>query len=359
MSAYHQMGHNSRNLLLEKHLSTYSGAILSPVNDPEQRMAEIIQEMSHCGIEFILDPQLYYPGARRGHLVQWAYFPSDVDTADQADSAWWEQLSRSLAQSARRIGATAVCSPAIVPRVHSLEYYQLNCQVAMGLKDILAPARIDVLLTLLVRSDSLAAPGIPEEIASIVTSYEVDRVYLVLVTDVRPRLELRDADILQGAVQLIRYLESSGIRCATGKYFNLRRFTPSRWKEPSEGGGQLPYWFEESLMAFLREGDLIRVRNAGMLSQSSSANPYGQKILDNLDNPQPQAWLGLSWRHYMYWFAQFEARVSAHQVDPEAILANAERAWAQLDSSSVLMEERHNNGQWLRPWRLALQTLGQ
>ena len=68
--------------------------------------------------------------------------------------------------------------------------------------------------------------------------------------------------------------------CATGKFFNLRRFTSSRFDEPSQGGGQLPYWYEESLVAFLRESDVLRLQRRGELSDASLANPFGQAILE-------------------------------------------------------------------------------
>ena len=124
------------------------------------------------------------------------------------------------------------------------------------------------------------------EIASIVSRTRAPYVYLVLISNVYPRREFADTEEIKGAMKLIYTLEDSGLKvivgysssdvilwksagataCALGKFFNLRRFTSSRFQEPSEGGGQLPYWFEESLLSFLRESDLIRVRDANLLS---------------------------------------------------------------------------------------------
>lgn len=61
--------------------------------------------------------------------------------------------------------------------------------------------------------------------------------------------------------------------CATGKFFNLRRFTKSRFEEPAGGGGQLPYWVEESLFAYLRETDVLRVRDEGLIADASRRKP--------------------------------------------------------------------------------------
>lgn len=374
MAVYHQMGHQSRNLLDEQDLAAYQGAVFSPVNYVEDSARSHIADCGSPDFEFVFDPQLYYPNTARGHLPQWSYFPSDVDTADLASSAWWKNLVINIADTVRRIHAPAVCSPAIVPRVYSLDYYSLNCDVALNLRDLLSSDDTDILLSLLVRMESLADPRIAPEIASIVTGTDIDRAYLVFITNVRPRLELRAEDELKGALRLIRYLEDASVRilvgftssdiilwkvagatdCATGKYFNLRRFTPSRWEPPPEGGGQLPYWFEESMMAFLREGDLIRVRNAGLLSQRTLSNPYGMEILDILANQPSLPWLGLSWRHYLRWFADIESWLVDHPDDYDLILRGAEQTWNRLDSTSLLMEERSNDGQWLRSWRRAL-----
>src|SRR5690606_20601909 len=129
--------------------------------------------------------------------------------------------------------------------------------------------------TVLAELKSLASPTRAAEVASIVTAGGSNEVYLVLVSDIEPRREFRETEDIKGGMRLIRHLENAGVRvvvgfvatdvilwksagataCATGKFFNLRRFTPSRWEPPGQGGGQVPYWAEEALMAFLRESD--------------------------------------------------------------------------------------------------------
>ena len=140
--------------------------------------------------------------------------------------------------------------------------------------------------------------------------------------------------------------------CATGKFFNLRRFTKSRFEEPASGGGQLPYWIEESLFAYLRETDVIRVRDEGLISETSTRNPVSQPIFDAIAAGQP--WLALSWRHYMWWFADFEGRAARGEIDLRFLLQQAENNWLTLQDRDVLFEEPRNNGGWIRPWRQAL-----
>jgi len=374
MPAYHQMGHDSQNLLDEQELNAYSGAIISPVNYPEHKVAAQIEQYGSESFEMILDPQLYYPNSQRGHLPTWTYFPADVDTADQSSSSWWKEVAARLAEVVQRLRPAAVCSPAVVPRVYSDQYYDINVRIASDLQTQVAPGGIEVIQTLLAKLADLSNAARAPEIASIVSRGSIDRIFLVFTANMHPRRELNETEDLKGAMALIGYLQGAGMRvvvgysssdlilwksagakdCATGKFFNLRRFTPSRWDEAAEGGGQLPYWFEESLMGYLREADLLRVRDAGLVSDSSTANPYSQQILERLDSQPGEAWLGLSWRQYLYWFADFERRCRTSVIRPNDFLRHAEHAWSALDSNDILMEERQNDGAWLRSWRRAI-----
>lgn len=374
MAAYHQMGHDSQNLLTEEYLDSYSGAILSPVNYSEGKVGQQIADCAADEFEMIFDPQLYFPNSERGRLPKWSYFPDDVDTADQSSPEWWHGLLGDLSVAVERIGPHAVCSPAVVPRTYSDDYYLRNTEIATELGNMLSGKRIEVIETLLVRLGELSSESRAAEIASIVSGSSTNRVFLVFVSDVEPRRELCETEDIKGAMRLIRFLERAAMRvlvgfcssdivlwkfaeatsCASGKFFNLRRFTPGRWEIPAEGGGQLPYWFEESMMAYLRESDVIRVRNAGLLSSASGTNPYGQEILNQKDSEPEKPWQGLSWRQYLYWFADFEERFTNGEIAADGILQNAEGVWSQLDSSNILMEERRNDGAWLRAWRRAI-----
>jgi hypothetical protein len=374
MAVYHQMGHQSHNLLMESNLSLYQGTVLSPVNDNEQQLRPIIEEHSSEDFEMIFDPQLYYPSAERGKLPEWPYFPSDVDTADQSSLRWWRGIITGLGDSVQRLNPQAACTPAIVPRVYSDEYYSLNQRVADLFQERVSRHGVEAIQTLVVSLAELTERARPAEIASIATSGTINRIFLVLISDVFPRHELQNTEEIQGAMRLIRFLTEAGVRvlvgfsssdlllwkfagaqdCASGKFFNLRRFTPSRFTIPPEGGGQLPYWFEESMMAYLRESDLVRVRRENLLSSASMDNPFAVQILDRLDNSPGTPWLGLSWRQYLYWFSDFERRFSQGEIDSGTFLANAEHVWRQLDDLGVLMEERQNDGSWLRQWRRAI-----
>ncbi len=377
MGAYHQMGHDSENLLSEPDLGRYQGAILSPVNYAKPDVIAQIRDHSSDKFEMIFDPQLYFPDSVRGELPKWSYFPADVDTADQTSSAWWSNIVKNLTDCVKKLQPHAICSPAVVPRTFSSEYYHLTREVAEDLAARLSKTKIAALQTVLVRLGDLTDQDKPPEIASIVTGASLDRVFLVFITEVEPRRELANTEDLKGAMRLIKHIEDAGIRvlvgfvssdvilwknagatdCATGKFFNLRRFTPSRWDLPAEGGGQLAYWFEESLMAYLRESDLLRLQKANLLSKASTKNPYACQILELRDSDPDKPWLALSWRQYMYWFCDFEERFSAGDIPANRFLRNAEEIWQQLEENDILMEERQNDGGWLRAWRRAILEL--
>jgi hypothetical protein len=80
----------------------------------------------------------------------------------------------------------------------------------------------------------------------------------------------------------------------------------------------------------------------------------GAQILENLESASPEPWLADSWRQFMYAFASLEHRISAGSIDVSEMLREAERNWVTLEDASVLMDERRNDGTWLRAWRQAL-----
>jgi len=153
--------------------------------------------------------------------------------------------------------------------------------------------------------------------------------------------------------------------CASGKYFNLRRFTRSRFDEVEEGGGgQLSYWFEHGLMAFLREADIARLRQRGLgdfIGLGESNNVFATQILEQFANEPGKPWLALSWRQYLAWFAAVEERLSQPGGDSllSGWLREAEKRWEQMEDTDVLLQERRNDGRWLRSWRQALSDFRQ
>ena len=229
-----------------------------------------------------------------------------------------------------------------------------------------------VIQTVVVPFADLAIADRANRIASIVSQSKIEHVYLVLLGSTEPRRELADADEIAGAMRLIRSLSDAGLRvlvgyaaadmllwrhagakdCATGKFFNLRRFLRSRFEEPVSGGGQLPYWFEESLIAFLRESDLIRVRRAGLTSDSSSRNPFCAEIISLHTSSPGAAWVAKGWRQYLWWFADAERRITSGEIIVPELLKEAEQRWTAIEST-ILMEEPRNDGSWLRAWRRA------
>ncbi len=373
MSAYQQMGHHSENLVSDPGLTRFRGAILSPVN---YRKGDISGQVARAAATFdmVFDPQLYFPRTERGHLREWEYFPVDVDTADLSSEAWWKALVDRLVSTCEAIRPSAACSPAIVPRSYSNEYFAETVRVGNIFAERLHGSQVRPVQTAVVGVAELATPGRSMEIASILSRSRAAEVYLVLVSSTEPRREHRDTEELKGAMRLISALEDAGLKtivgftssdmvlwkaagasaCATGKFFNLRRFTSSRFEEPSQGGGQLPYWFEESLLAFVREADVLRLRRVGKLGPVSLDNPFSLEIVSHLDSSPGEAWLAKSWRQYMFAFADLEQRLTNGETDPTRLLASAERAWLDLEDSRILMEEPRNDGGWLRPWRLAL-----
>lgn len=209
-------------------------------------------------------------------------------------------------------------------------------------------------------------------IAFIISKTKASSVYLVLEGDTEPRRELNETSEISGAMLLIGTLEKNGIEvlvgfcssdvvlwkaagasnCASGKFFNLRRFTPSRWDLNEGGGGQVPYWFEEGLMAYLREPDFIRTQKAGILSDSSKRNPYFAEINESVNTGA--RWLRLAWRQYLWWFQDIESRLSTKSTDAYDVLLTADKNWSIIDKQRIFLDERQNDGSWIRAWLRAV-----
>jgi hypothetical protein len=385
MPVFHQMGHQSNNLIDLPEMSSYAGAIFSPINCTEAETVKQVEDVREFRkkFEIIFDPQFYVPATERGNLRKWAYFPKDVDTADLSSLRWWEDVNKKLSSACQKTSVDAVCSPAVIPRVFDDKYYLNSVAVANNLLGLVKDHKVHVLQTALVSLAELTVDKRVLEVASIISGTDAKRVYLIFVGTTPPRRELSDVEELVGALRLIQSLEQNDLpvlvgfcssdillwktagatSCASGKFFNLRRFTRQRFDEPSEGGGQLPYWFEEGLLAFLRQGDLLRVRRQGLLSESSSQNPFGREILSKFDEAResatkPGPWLATSWRQFLYWFADFEGRLDRNEITTEELLKSADANWSKLDKAQVFMEERENNGTWIRNWLNVLTEYG-
>lgn len=378
MAAYHQMGHDSENLLFEPELTLFQGAILSPVNyEPSRAIAQIERVRTDLPDRFdlVLDPQLYLPASDRGKLRQWSYFPTDVDTADLTSLPWWHRVNTNLVRVGRELRLNAICSPAILPKADSFtdSYYSHVVEVGSDLQDQCEPdSSVRVLQTAVVGLKELAVDSRLLEIASLLSNTKTDEIYLVFYCEATPRRELAASDQLSSAARLVAELKRTGLKilvgfcaadmliwkaagadsCATGKFFNLRRFSRSRFEDPMEGGQNIAYFFEEALLAFLREADVRRVRQRGSLSKATHRNPFAQRVLDKLDKQPGAAWVGDGWRQFLFWFADCEERASRGE-DVERLIAFAENLWLELADAKLFMDEPRNDGSWIRPWRIA------
>lgn len=372
MSVYHQIGHHSFNLVLDNQLTQFSGMVCSPLNYLENKVAYQINALPN-NFRSIFDPQLYFPRSERGKLRSWDYFPSDFDSADTSNIKWWKAICDSIIHTCNRIGASDICSPCIVPAKFSIDYYKFCVDVGNYLHTLAHQQGKGFYQTAIIDYNSIRDTDEVEKIASILSQTDGESIYLILRTDINPRKELSDCDSLTEIMKLIRLLKDSGISVfvgfcssefvlwkyagaemfATGKFFNLRRFTSSRFDEPSNVRGQLPYWFEKNLMAYLREGDIIRLKKANMLHPDYIKNPFSIEILNRLDKPDT-VWLALSWQNYLYTFAEMEKCLTPDSI--KQLLIDAENNWKLLEDKNILMEEQRNDGSWIRKWRIALSN---
>ena len=100
MPAFHQIGHDSENLLLIPDLGRFAGAILSPLNYTPEETVQQVSDLKKAGKFTLLDPYMYHPQSDRGQLPKWSYYPKDVETADLSSEGWWSALVDRVAKAA-------------------------------------------------------------------------------------------------------------------------------------------------------------------------------------------------------------------------------------------------------------------
>jgi hypothetical protein len=377
MAAYLQMGHDSWNLLGNPDIGDYKGLVLSPVNDDPTYVASRLSRLKEdrAKFEVILDPQMYNPTIEKGQLGTWSYFPESYETIDASSVETWGDLGRKIVSTASDMSLDAVCSPCPVPKTASDAYYRFVVDVADITSDEGQVRNVDVLLTAIIRLRELHVPSRALSIASILSSTRCKRVYLMFLVDdgSGPRDQLSDSTALPTAVHLVRLLAKemqvqvaftghdavlwkySGAQdIASGKFWNLRRFSPGRWQdEPSSVKQQVPYFNAGRLLTCLRDADVLRLDRAGWFDNAPFAhNPASSRILDILRSGSGQAWTSESWVQYLRWFSNTDKRCFSPS-EAEALLIHADARWADLQKQRILMVDRNNDGTHVREWLIA------
>lgn len=372
MAAYLQLGNNSWNLLSEDLIGNYAGAVINPINDPPSvvadRMAALGERRSE--LELILDPQLYNPSVTRGELPSWNYYPADFETANRGDPGWWRACSERLVQTAKGLGLDAICSPAALPRIYHNDYYEFVLRVSQDSRDLAECHGLRHLTTIIVDMDDLNDADRAYEISSILTRGGIDRVYLLIRSDLGPREPFKDTESLATAIHLVRLLKAhmrvhvafcghdlvlwkyaGAQEVSTGKFFNLRRFVPGRWEENESRGRPTPYWTDGELITLLRDQDVLMLdkSHAWFSGHDFEENPASAQILARLRSGSGEPWLALAWRQYLRWVANEDARLTTASLAREALLT-ADLRWKELDEAEVLLADRSNDGAWIRSW---------
>jgi hypothetical protein len=383
MSAYLQMGHDTQNLVGSDGLELFTGIILSPLNRNSLSLKKDIPNFRSKGeFSIVFDPQLYYPHTEKTTIQTHPYFPSDFDSADFTNHSWWQSIHSSIHDYIDELGVDIVASPTIDPRTYNDDYYAFSVRNTNDFSNKRNKNLESVWGTFLVNTNDLTDNNQLLRLASFVSQYETEGIYLLFKMDLVPRREIGDNTLITGILKFIKELcliekeiivsfsssdmllfkAAGATHCATSKFFNLRRFTPSRYEEKNGRGGQLPYLFVESLLSFLRETDIIRLTDKDykhLLNQGFSNNTWLEPILGKIYSPDDIAWLAESWRQYLAWFSSMENHLD--EVDTVSfvsqILKEAESNWVEINDHNILMDEPRNDGSWLRAWRQALSEL--
>jgi hypothetical protein len=267
----------------------------------------------------------------------------------------------------------------ILPKKFNIDYYAKIADIYSMLADKVSGTGIRPIMTVCVTLKELENASDALQIASVITRHNPKSVYLVIESEIEPRREIADPNltslmVLISAIEKTRcqtivsycssdmvLMKSAGAtHCASGNFFNLRRFTRSRFDEQKDKGGKLiAYWFEHNLMAFIRRADIARIVKEwqnGFIRGESSDNIFARQILEQFNAEPKKAWVALGWRQYLAWFSSTEKKLSSSTAltTTSNWLEAAENRWRQISDNEILMDEARNDGSWVRPWRQAL-----
>ncbi|RYH58663.1 MAG: hypothetical protein EON54_11475 [Alcaligenaceae bacterium] len=377
MAAYLQQGHGSWGLLEEPEIGPFKGLVLSPVNDGPDAVRNGLQRLKNRldDLEVILDPQLYNPSHEKGKLAEWGYYTADFETADHSDRNWWAARGREVVDAAAALELDAICSPALVPRAFTDDYYRLIVEVADETAAYAREHGIETLITAIVPLRDLANPDRAHQIASVLSGSDCDRIYLSFYTnEIEPRQPLNDAAALATAIHLVRLLSThfrvhvafcghdlvlwkfaGAADVSAGKFFNLRRFTPARWRDEEGGGRLVSYWNESTLFTLLRDQEVLRLDRLGWFATRTFAqNPHSAAILETLRGGTGAAWQKLSWLQFLRWVATTDVLFSDPAVAEKAV-ERADVAWGELAGQRILFTDRWNDGSHIRVWLNAMR----
>lgn len=373
MANYLQLGHESWNLIDDPGVGTFAGVVLSPVNDsPDEiiaRLRKVRETQPH--LDVILDSQLYNPATQKGQLPRWGYYSTDFETADRSDSQWWKRRMPEVISEAQRVGATTICSPAPIEYRGTDDYFRFVVELADDACSAAQNAGLDCALTAIVPLDSLQEARRALELASILSASSCERIYLnFLAPDrVQQREPFKNQAALATAVHLIRLLSEQQrvhVACtshdvvlwlgagahdvSTGKYMNVRRFSPGRWMDEQSGGRNIPYWCDDRLLTLIRDQEVLRLDREGWFAgRNFSDNPASQQILDILRAQTGDPWLRLSWIQYMRWFANAAASITDAGAAWD-VLRKSVASWREAERLRILFVDSFNDGSHAIAW---------
>ena len=398
------MGHHTRNLAVDPVISMmYAGAIMSPVNEKPEDVRALCAAFQ--ALETVFDPQLYNPDSDRGQLREWNYFADAKELAtDNFSLDRWIRAAKAITQECIPLGHNAICSPVAASDATDED---LGSAVLVGdaLAEELRGSELQGLQTAFVRPSTLSGEGRPETVASILTNGRLERIYFVPQWTSNSE-QLADAREMSGFIKMLAYVsvqratlvgfcgpemilwKSAGAESvATGKYVNQQRWSIERWGPKKSGGaGNTSYYFEESLLTWLRTEDIIELDRLNyrlgldadpmlpvirdyveaLRKDPRHTRPVlqdGKPVLDKSGKPRKEtlgaaAWTKQGWLQWLWWFAYTERRLTDGEITARALVQTAIVNWARLRQKGFRAVDDDNDGAWLPSWLDTLDVIG-
>jgi len=204
MASYLQFGHASWNLLEEQDIGSYSGLVLSPVNDGQRTFKRGWRGWANC-VMSLSSSLTHRCTTQRSTKARWISGPTSQQTLQRPIMPTRGGGASVVARLLSKVLSLAWTWSAHrrFPR-EPLRTYSLMVEVADDTKRHADGHGMEMMLTAILSLRDLANPTRAMAIASILLRSSCERIYLTFLNeDVPPREPLRDGAGIPTAVHLI------------------------------------------------------------------------------------------------------------------------------------------------------------
>ncbi len=218
MKIFHQTGHNYVwNVDSFEKDGCGDGLILSPVNIPYDKFAEISNETKS---KSIFDPQFYRPGDNKGKLATYPFFPGNIRNGFSSSDfqAWGNEIAKQCTDFQLENNFQAIVIPTKYTDVPGHYYGQLSEQIVIPFIEYYRSVKADkkLFLTVIVKAPELMDDELRDQLLNWITGFQdIHGVYIIFENEFTTK-QIKDSGYLINVLNLITLLKLNGLEIHIG-----------------------------------------------------------------------------------------------------------------------------------------------